>query len=89
MTRKTVKKTAAQKKRDYKRGGKKLKKEVKKGKRQAKIGKVMEEYKEGKLHSGSKHGPLVRSLKQALAIALSEASKIGKKPKKRKKKASK
>lgn len=40
-----------------------------------KIAKVMEEYKEGKLHSGSKKGPEVHSKKQALAIALSEARK--------------
>lgn len=38
-----------------------------------KIKKVMEEFKEGKLHSGSKKGPEVRSRKQAIAIALSEA----------------
>jgi len=38
-----------------------------------KIGKVMHEFKEGTLHSGSKHGPKVTSRNQALAIALSEA----------------
>jgi len=38
-----------------------------------KIKKVMEEYKEGTLHSGSKEGPKVKSRKQAIAIALSEA----------------
>lgn len=37
--------------------------------------KVMHEYKEGTLHSGSKHGPVVTSRKQAIAIALSEAGK--------------
>jgi len=37
--------------------------------------KVMREYKEGTLHSGSKHGPLVKSRAQAIAIALSEAGK--------------
>ncbi len=48
-----------------------------------KIGKVMREYKEGKLHSGSKKGPVVKSEKQAMAIALSEARKAGAKiPKK-------
>ena len=31
------------------------------------------EYKAGKLHSGSKKGPVVKSQKQAVAIALSEA----------------
>ena len=40
-----------------------------------KIEKVMHEYKEGKLHSGSKKGPVVRKPKQAIAIALSEAKK--------------
>lgn len=49
----------------------------------SKIGKVMGEYKAGKLHSGSKKGPVVKSEKQAMAIALSEARKAGAKiPKK-------
>ncbi len=39
----------------------------------AKVGKVMKEFKEGKLHSGSKKGPVVKNRKQAIAIALSEA----------------
>lgn len=39
----------------------------------AKVGKVMHEYKTGTLHSGSKKGPVVKSQKQAVAIALSEA----------------
>jgi hypothetical protein len=43
-----------------------------------KMGKVMTEYKEGKLHSGSKKGPMVTSRKQAVAIALSEAGKAKK-----------
>jgi hypothetical protein len=33
----------------------------------------LHKFKEGKLHSGSKSGPVVTSRKQALAIALSEA----------------
>lgn len=33
----------------------------------------MKKFKEGKLHSGSKSGPKVKSRKQAVAIALSEA----------------
>ena len=41
---------------------------------QKKIGKVMHEYKAGELHSGSKSGPMVKSRKQAIAIALSEAN---------------
>ena len=38
-----------------------------------KIKKVMHEYKHGTLHSGSKSGPEVKSRKQAIAIAMSEA----------------
>jgi len=47
-----------------------------------KISKVMREYKAGKLHSGSKKGPKVKSKKQAMAIALSEARNVQKKRKK-------
>ena len=43
----------------------------KKTKSQKKISKVMREYKAGTLHSG-KGGPVVKSKKQAVAIALSE-----------------
>lgn len=50
---------------------------------QAKVGKVMSEFKRGELHSGSKQGPLVTNPKQAKAIALSEARAAGAKiPKK-------
>lgn len=45
---------------------------------QKKVKKVMKEFKEGKLHSGSKKGPVVKDPKQAIAIALSEAGKGGK-----------
>jgi len=38
----------------------------------------MGEFKRGKLHSGSKHGPKVTSRKQAIAISLSEARKQAK-----------
>lgn len=48
-------------------------------KKQNKIKKVMHEYDEGKLHSGSKKGPVVKNKKQALAIGYSEAKKMGKK----------
>lgn len=37
-----------------------------------KVAKVMREYKAGTLHSGKK-GPVVKSRKQAIAIAMSEA----------------
>lgn len=59
----------------------------KKTKGQKKISQVMREYKQGELHSGKKgpgKGPTVKSEKEAVAIALSEARKTGKKiPKKR------
>lgn len=51
----------------------------KKVKEKKKIKKVMHEFKEGSLHSGSKKGPMVKSRKQAVAIALSEARKASKK----------
>jgi len=35
----------------------------------------MEEFKAGKLHSGSKKGPKVTNPKQAIAIAISESKK--------------
>lgn len=54
-------------------------KAAKKTKSDKKISKVMNEFKTGKLHSGSKKGPEVKSKKQAIAIALSEAKKTKKK----------
>lgn len=41
----------------------------------SKVKKVMSEFGEGKLHSGSKKGPVVQNPKQAIAIGLSEARK--------------
>lgn len=41
----------------------------------AKIVQTMREWKAGKLHSGSKKGPIIRSQKQAVAVALSKARK--------------
>jgi hypothetical protein len=43
--------------------------------RKKKVEKVMHEFKENKLHSGSKKGPIVTDPKQGIAIALSESRK--------------
>lgn len=50
--------------------------------KRGKVEKVMKEYKEGKLHSGSRKGPVVKSKKQAVAIAMSEAGMYKSKKKK-------
>lgn len=44
-----------------------------------KVHKVMSEFKEGTLHSGSESGPVVRNRKQAIAIALSEQRRAARK----------
>ena len=59
---------------------------MKKTKAQAKVSKVMKEYKAGTLHSGvdpkgPKKARVVTSRKQAIAIALSEAGQSKKKAK--------
>jgi hypothetical protein len=41
--------------------------------------KTMKEFKKGKLHSGSKHGPKVKSRAQAIAIGMNESGKSNKK----------
>jgi hypothetical protein len=43
------------------------------------VQKTMHEFKHGTLHSGSKTGPKVKSRKQAVAIALSQARKAKRK----------
>ena len=47
---------------------------MKKTKAEAKISKVMREYKAGTLHS-CKGGPVVKNPKQAVAIAISESKR--------------
>jgi hypothetical protein len=54
---------------------------------QSKIGKVMKEFKEGKLKSSS--GDKVKDRKQAIAIGISEAKEQGLKVPKKKKSATK
>ena len=49
-----------------------------------KVHKVIKEFEEGKLHSGSKKGPQVTNLRQGVAIALSEARRKGYKVPKKK-----
>ena len=51
--------------------------------KKTKVQKVLHEFKTGTLHSG-KGGEVVKSRKQAIAIALSEAKKAKKKAKKKK-----
>jgi len=46
-------------------------------KAEKKMDKVYKEFGEGKLHSGSKTGPIVKNVKQASAIAISEAKRKG------------
>jgi len=43
--------------------------------KQAKMHKTMGEFKRGKLHSGSKSGPVVKNKKQAIAIGLRQSGR--------------
>jgi len=63
-----------------------ISKSPRKRKKKSKVSKVMKEFKAGKLRSGSKKGPKVKSPKQAIAIALSEERKRKKKKSKKKRK---
>lgn len=74
---------------DIELSGKKMKKDKESKKHEAleekgekKFEKVMREFKQGKLHSGSKKGPKVKNPKQAVAIAFSEKKRATKKRKK-------
>lgn len=49
-----------------------------KAERQAVVHQEMHAFKEGQLHSGSKHGPIVKNRKQAVAIAMSESGQSNK-----------
>ena len=48
-------------------------------KKKKKVVKVMREFKNQELHSGSEKGPVVKNPKQAVAIALNSARKSKKK----------
>ncbi len=62
----------------------KLKKTASKKAKQKRVKVEMDKFKAGKLHSGSKKGPVVTNPKQAIAISLSESGQSKKKTKKKK-----
>ena len=57
----------------------KLKKSAPKKLKRKVMKKEMDKFVEGKLHSGSKKGPIVKSRAQAIAIGLSESGQSNKK----------
>lgn len=75
-----------EKKKHHSKASSSKKSHAKKISKKSKIEKVLHEFKEGMLHSASKKGPMVKSRKQAVAIALSEARKAGEKVKPKRKK---
>ena len=62
----------------------KLKRTAPKKANKKRIKEEMHKFKEGKLHSGSKKGPIVTNPEQAIAISLSESGQSKKKKKKKK-----
>lgn len=83
---KKKKKASSKKKKDSKKSNRYKDKYSRKA--EDKINKVMHEFGQGELHSGSKKGPKVKSRKQAIAIGIAEARrkglKAGRRPKKKK-----
>jgi len=59
----------------------KLKRTASKKAKNKRVKSEMEKFKAGKLHSGSKNGPIVKSKEQAIAISLSESGQSKKRDK--------